>query len=238
MFVNPVGTAFSRPDQPGRGPSFWTTAGDIASLGEFVRSFINTYDRRNSPLFLAGEDFGTGRVAGLANYLDRTPGSGQGVVLLSMTPAADAIAGDEQYITLLPSLVMAAWYHKKLAPELECAECRADRGTGAAVRLARVPARALQGRPHDAGGTRQGGGGPVAADRALEGVHREQQSAHHAGSLQRRAAARPAPGALELGCAGDRLRAWPSGGGAAAGAVGAAAQPRSTTTKAISPAAS
>jgi carboxypeptidase C (cathepsin A) len=119
VFVNPVGTAFSRPDQPNRGPSFWTTAGDIASLGEFVRSFINTYNRGNSPLFLAGEDFGTGRVAGLASYLNEHQVPVNGVILLSMTMAADAVAGDEQYITMLPSLIMAAWYHKKLAPELE-----------------------------------------------------------------------------------------------------------------------
>ena len=119
VFVNPVGTAFSRPDQPNRGPNFWTTAGDTAALGEFVRSFINTYNRRNSALFLAGEDFGTGRVAGVANYLNEHQVPISGVVLLSMTVTADAVAGDEQYITLLPSLIMAAWYHKKLAPELE-----------------------------------------------------------------------------------------------------------------------
>jgi carboxypeptidase C (cathepsin A) len=118
VFVNPVGTAFSRPDQPSRGPNFWNTATDTASLGEFVRSFINTYDRRNSPLFLAGEDFGTGRAAGLASYLNEHQIPVHGVVLFSMTMAADAVAGDEQYITLLPSLIMAAWYHKKLAPEL------------------------------------------------------------------------------------------------------------------------
>src|SRR5579863_3315679 len=57
VFVNPVGTAFSRPDQPSRGPSFWNTGADIASLAEFVRGFLNTNNRRNSPLFLAGEDF-------------------------------------------------------------------------------------------------------------------------------------------------------------------------------------
>jgi carboxypeptidase C (cathepsin A) len=119
VFVNPVGTAYSRPDQPGRGPDFWTTAADIASLGEFVRSFMNTYDRRNSPLFLAGEDFGTARAAGLAGYLIERHIPIHGVVLLSMTLSADSIAGDAQYITLLPSLIMAAWYHKKLAPELQ-----------------------------------------------------------------------------------------------------------------------
>ena len=118
VFVNPVGTGFSRPDQPARGPTFWNTAADIASLAEFVRSFLNANDRRNSPLFLAGEDFGTARVAGLAAYLNEHQIPVHGVVLLSMTMSADSVAGDEQYITLLPSLVMAAWHHKKLPPEL------------------------------------------------------------------------------------------------------------------------
>lgn len=118
VFVNPVGTAFSRPDQPARGPNFWNTAADIASLGEFVRSFILTYNRRNSPLILAGDDSGTGRVAGLAAYLDEHHIPVHGVVLLSMTMNTDAQAGDAQYITLLPSLIMAAWHHKKLSPEL------------------------------------------------------------------------------------------------------------------------
>ena len=119
VFVNPVGTAFSRPDQPNRGPEFWTTATDIASLGEFVRGFMNTYGRRNSPLFLAGEDVGTGRAAGLASYLIDHQVPVNGVVLLSMAPSADAVAGDTQYITLLPSVVLTAWHHKKLASDLQ-----------------------------------------------------------------------------------------------------------------------
>jgi len=118
VFVNPVGTAFSRPDQPSHGPNFWNTAADVASLAEFVRSFINTNNRRNSPLFLAGEDAGTGRVAGLAAYLIEHEIPVQGVALLSMTMSADALAGDEQYMTLLPSLIMSSWHHKKLSPEL------------------------------------------------------------------------------------------------------------------------
>ena len=118
VFVNPVGAAFSRPDKPGQGPAFWNNAADVASLAEFVRRFLDTYGRRNSPLFLAGEDFGTARAAGLAAYLIEHQTPVDGVVLLSMTMSADAVAGDEQYITLLPSLVMAAWHHRKLAPEL------------------------------------------------------------------------------------------------------------------------
>jgi carboxypeptidase C (cathepsin A) len=118
VFVNPVGTAFSRPDQPSRGPSFWNTSADIASLAEFVRSFLNVANRRSSPLFLAGEDVGTSRAAGLAAYLNDHQIPVHGVVLLSMMTSADALAGDAQYITLLPSLILSAWHHKKLAPEL------------------------------------------------------------------------------------------------------------------------
>ena len=118
VFVNPVGTAFSRADLASSAPSFWNTATDIASLGEFVRSFLTTANRRNSPLLLAGEDYGTGRVAGLAAYLGDHQVPVHGVVLLSMTPSADSQAGDAQYLTLLPSLIMAAWHHKKLSPEL------------------------------------------------------------------------------------------------------------------------
>ncbi len=118
VFVNPVGTAYSRPDQPGRGPNFWTTASDIASLGEFVRTYINTYNLRNSPLFLAGEDLGTGRAGGLTAYLIEHQIPVHGVALLSMAMSPDALAGDAQYLTLMPSLTMAAWRHKKLTPEL------------------------------------------------------------------------------------------------------------------------
>jgi carboxypeptidase C (cathepsin A) len=119
VFVNAVGAAFSRADQPARAPNFWTTAGDIASLAEFVRSFLNTNNRRNSPLYLAGEDFATARAAGLATYLIEHQIPVHGVALLSMTMTADALAGDEEFMTQLPSLTMAAWSHKKLAPELE-----------------------------------------------------------------------------------------------------------------------
>jgi carboxypeptidase C (cathepsin A) len=119
VFVNPVGTAFSRPDTPGRATSFWNTVADTASMGEFVRAYVNANNRRNSPLFVAGEDAGTGRAAGLAAYLIEHAIPVQGVALLSITQSADATAGDAQYITLLPSLAMSAWYHKKLSPDMQ-----------------------------------------------------------------------------------------------------------------------
>jgi carboxypeptidase C (cathepsin A) len=118
VFVNPVGTGYSRPDRPERATAFFNTTADVASLGEFVRSFVAHYDRKTAPLYLAGEDRGTGRVAGLAGYLNDHNVAVRGLVLFSVAESADATAGDAQYLNLLPSLVMAAWYHKKLSPEM------------------------------------------------------------------------------------------------------------------------
>lgn len=118
VFVNPVGTGFSFPVQPSRGTIFWNTAGDTASLGEFVRIYLDRNDRLASPLFIAGEDAATGRVAGLSEYLGEHMIPVRGVILLSMMAAPDSIAGDFQYITLLPSLTVASWFHKKLSPDM------------------------------------------------------------------------------------------------------------------------
>jgi carboxypeptidase C (cathepsin A) len=134
VFVNPVGTGYSRSDQPSHASSFWNNNADVASLGEFLRSYLNGNNRRNSPLFLAGEDYGSGRAAGLASYLYEHQIPVTGVVLLSMTMSADAVAGDTEYITMLPSFVMAAWHHKKLSPELNAMS--AEQISGQARQLA------------------------------------------------------------------------------------------------------
>jgi carboxypeptidase C (cathepsin A) len=119
VFVNPVGTAYSRPDTPALGPEFWNTRGDSASLAEFVRTFLTTYDRWNSPRTLVGDDLGTGRVASLALYLTEHQIPVNGIALLSLAVSADSTAGDAQYLTLLPSETLAAWTHHKLAADLQ-----------------------------------------------------------------------------------------------------------------------
>ncbi len=118
VFVDPVGTGFSRADQPNHARNFWSSANDVASLAAFVRTYLNGGNRGGAPLYLAGEDRGTGRAAGLAAYLSEHDIQVRGVVLLNMAVSADSTAGDAQYLTALPSLTMSAWVHKKLAPEL------------------------------------------------------------------------------------------------------------------------
>ncbi len=151
IFVNPVGTGYSFPAVPSRGPAFWTTQGDIGSLAGFVRTYLNRNNRVPSPLFLAGEDAAHGApVAGLAQFLTDHLIPVRGVVLLSVAPPADATAGDTQYLTLFPTLALSSWYHKKLSADMNVLSAEQIVGQARQSRLTRIPSGPLQRRPHDA----------------------------------------------------------------------------------------
>ena len=61
VFVDPVGTGFSRPTRAEYGAEFYNTLGDIASIAEFVRVYLTRFDAWDAPLFLAGESYGAWR---------------------------------------------------------------------------------------------------------------------------------------------------------------------------------
>jgi carboxypeptidase C (cathepsin A) len=119
VFIDAMGTGFSRPDKPGYGPNFGGVDNDLAAFGEFIRSFLNEYDRWGSPLFVGGESYGTTRAAGLAGYLTDRGCPINGVMLLSAVIDSGASAGIQRNLGILPTEIMTAHYHKKLAPELQ-----------------------------------------------------------------------------------------------------------------------
>jgi carboxypeptidase C (cathepsin A) len=119
VFIDAMGTGFSRPDRPTWGPNFGGVDNDLAAFGEFIRSFLNEYDRWGSPLFVGGESYGTTRAAGLAGYLTDHDCPINGVMLLSAVIDAVAGAGIQRQLSTLPTEIMTAHYHKKLAPDLQ-----------------------------------------------------------------------------------------------------------------------
>jgi carboxypeptidase C (cathepsin A) len=119
VFIDAMGTGFSRPDRPGWGPNFGGVDNDLAAFGEFIRSFLNQYDRWGSPLFVGGESYGTTRAAGLAGYLTDRDCPINGVMLLSAVIDANAGAGIQRQLSTLPTEIMTAHYHKRLAPDLQ-----------------------------------------------------------------------------------------------------------------------
>jgi hypothetical protein len=81
------------------------------------------YERRTSPLFLAGESYGTTRASALSGYLIGRGIAFNGIVLISTImnfETADFAAGNDlPYVMFLPSYAATAWYHKKLPSDLQ-----------------------------------------------------------------------------------------------------------------------
>src|SRR5262245_60927567 len=116
VFIDPVGTGYSRAMKPDLGKKFWGVQGDLESVGEFIRLYLTRYQRWASPLFLVGESYGTTRAAGLSGYLVDRGIAFNGILLVSSIlnfETARFTRGNELPYTLyLPTYTATAWYHK------------------------------------------------------------------------------------------------------------------------------
>jgi carboxypeptidase C (cathepsin A) len=119
VFIDAMGTGYSRPSTPALGTNFGGVDNDLAAFGEFIRSFLNEYNLWGSPLFVGGESYGTTRAAGLSGYLADHDIAINGVMLLSAVIDANAAAGEQRQLSTLPTEIMTAHYHKKLPPDLQ-----------------------------------------------------------------------------------------------------------------------
>src|SRR5215213_4881544 len=61
VFIDPVGTGYSRATRPEIASKFFGINGDIESVGEFIRLYLGRNERRMSTHFLVGESYGTKR---------------------------------------------------------------------------------------------------------------------------------------------------------------------------------
>lgn len=90
VFLDPVGTGFSRfvaSSEEAR-KRLWSVRGDVESLAETIRRWLEANNRVASPKFIAGESYGGFRAPRIARVLQSELGIGiDGLVLLS--PALD-----------------------------------------------------------------------------------------------------------------------------------------------------
>lgn len=121
VFIDPVGTGYSRAVKRDQTRKFLGLRGDIESVGEFIRLYLGRAERWSSPLFMVGESYGTTRAAGLSGYLIDRGIAFNGIMLISSIlnfETADFTPGNDlPYVLFLPSFASAAWYHKKLGSE-------------------------------------------------------------------------------------------------------------------------
>ena len=119
VFIDPVGTGYSRVVGKGENKDYWGLNEDAASVAQFIRTWIAKYNRWQSPKYLAGESFGTTRAAAVSQALED---GGQNVALNGIIMISQALdyAGSTSvhhnitsYLTYLPSMAATSWYHKK-----------------------------------------------------------------------------------------------------------------------------
>ena len=122
VFIDAIGTGYSRALTPEAGKKYWGLLGDLDAFGEFIRLYLQQNSRWQSPLYLAGESYGTTRAAGLSGWLIDHGIALNGIVLIStilnFQTTGFATGNDLPYIVFLPTYAMTAAYHHRLAPEL------------------------------------------------------------------------------------------------------------------------
>lgn len=119
VFVDPVGTGYSRAVGSAKDVNFWSMYDDTLSMADFIHEWITANHRWNSPKYLLGLSYGSIRAVSLAHQLLNSPHdmSVNGLVLLG--PALDLIGIDPikgnpiSHASYLPSMAAVAHYHQK-----------------------------------------------------------------------------------------------------------------------------
>ncbi len=119
VFIDPVGTGFSRALGETEAKSFWGVSEDAKSVARFIRAWLREHNRWNSPKYIGGESYGTTRTAALVNELEGRfdDVSVNGLLLIStiLDFSLDAYdPGNELvYMVALPTMAATAHYHGK-----------------------------------------------------------------------------------------------------------------------------
>ncbi|TDV45470.1 S10 family peptidase [Actinophytocola oryzae] len=116
VFIDPVGTGYSRAAKNEKPGDYHGFKPDIESVGEVIRLWTSRNGRWLSPKFLAGESYGTTRAGGLAHHLQTRYGLYlNGLILISAVldfGSLDFTKGNDlPYSTYLPTYAAIAHYH-------------------------------------------------------------------------------------------------------------------------------
>lgn len=130
VFIDPVMTGFSRPEDSEKAEQFLGVQEDIQAVGEFIRLWLTREKRWRSPKFIAGESYGGIRGGGLAEHLQSKHRIYlNGLIVISGLFDYDVLmagpVNDLPYQVSLSAFTAMAHYHKKLPPDLQADRAKA-----------------------------------------------------------------------------------------------------------------
>jgi carboxypeptidase C (cathepsin A) len=117
VFIDAVGTGFSKPVNKATERDFAGTDQDVLSFQRFISRYLTVNQRWSCPKYLMGESYGTTRSAALVDALEKEGIAVKGVVLISsiLNYGIQLPGFDEAFIGDLPTYAAIAYYHNKLA---------------------------------------------------------------------------------------------------------------------------
>jgi carboxypeptidase C (cathepsin A) len=116
IFVDAIGTGYSRPLGDKKGSDFWGVDQDADGFARAIMRYVTKNARWQSPKFIFGESYGTTRSGALSYLLQDRGMALNGVIILSsiLNYGIRQPGFDQIYINYLPSFAATAWYHHKV----------------------------------------------------------------------------------------------------------------------------
>jgi carboxypeptidase C (cathepsin A) len=116
VFIDAIGAGYSRPVGKGVMRDFAGVDQDVRAFQKFIYRYVSVNHRWNSPKFIFGESYGTTRSAALADALENSGMSLNGVILLSsiLNYFVNAPGSDASFVGNLPSFAAIAWHFEKV----------------------------------------------------------------------------------------------------------------------------
>lgn len=125
VFIDPVGTGFSRIVGVGKPEDFYGVDEDAESVAQFIELWLSRNGRWNAPKYLMGESYGSARAALLPRALMGGPTYGgvmrgitvDGIILLGSSLNGPGTAGQSPALSAalnLPAMADTAWAHQKI----------------------------------------------------------------------------------------------------------------------------
>jgi carboxypeptidase C (cathepsin A) len=122
VFIDPPHTGYSVTVSEDARKKMLSVDGDVDALAECIRVWLGRHRRWSSPLYVAGESYGTTRGAALADKLQTLGVALSGLVLVSCAMDLQSIVfaprNDLPYALFLPAFACVAQYHGKLSGSL------------------------------------------------------------------------------------------------------------------------
>ena len=114
VFIDPVGTGYSRYFEKGSGTKFWGLEEDADSIIQFMESWLESHNRLGSPIFVLGESYGGMRATEILDRSKKIQFEGG----LMISPAFERLStspvlgNNLPYIFWLPSMAVTSAFHE------------------------------------------------------------------------------------------------------------------------------